>query len=355
MSEGQERDGLSRRRFLRGAGLLVAGSSTVGLLAACGSGASGGSGGGGGKTVALLLPRYTQKRWQVGDQAAFEAEAAKLGLHVIVQVANDDETLQASQADNVLTQGIDVLVLASVNADTSKTIVQKAKAQGVPVVSYNFLVSGADIDVAVGRDDVAVGRDLGRAALAAAPKGNYVLVFGDQATSVARDKAKGQMQVLKPAIDRGDIKIVSERFTKDWAPDLAQKQVEDALTVTHNQIAAVVTSYDGMAYGAIQALGAQGLAGKAFVSGEDGELEALRDIKRGALTVTSFTPFNEMGRAAAQAAAALAAGRTPTASGRIDNGKKTVPFVAVKAFNVSKHNLDQFVAANPWWVKRGEL
>jgi D-xylose transport system substrate-binding protein len=343
---------MSRRRFLRATGSVALLASSSGVLAACGSASSPG---GGGKKVGLLLPSYTERRWRVGDQAFFESEAKKLGLTVHTQVANDDETVQANQADNLLSEGVDVLVIASVNVDTSKTIVQKAKAQGVAVVSYNFLIADAAIDAAVGRDDTRVGTDLATAAVKAVPKGNYVLVLGDQGTSVARRKAAGKMAVLKPRIAAGDIKVVSERFTKDWDPDLAQKQVENALTANRNDVVAVLASNDTMAYGAIQALRAQGLTGKVFITGEDAEVDALREIKQGTLSVSSFTPFNQMGIAAARVAAQLAAGKAVTAPGTIDNGAKKVPYVNIAAENVTKENLDAFVRANPWWVTPAQL
>jgi D-xylose transport system substrate-binding protein len=357
------RDGdVSRRRFLGtvgSTGLLLSGGS---LLAACGSdddsssASSGGDGGSAkGKKVAFMLPSYTQKRWKAGDQAYFEEEAKKHGMDVIIQVANDDETLQASQVDNVLTQGIDVLVLTPVNVDTAKAMVQKARAQQVPVVSYNYVVSDADIAAVVARDAVAVGRDLANAAIEMSPKGNYVMVEGDQGTSVARDKSKGKMEVLQPKIDAGDIKIVSERFNKDWSPDLAQKQVENALTANDNDVVAVVPSNDGMAYGSIEALRGQKLNGKVYVSGEDAEVDALKAIKAGDMTASSFTPFDQMGTQAAKVAADLAAGKKVSAPKTINNGSKEVPWFLIEAFNVNKDNLDQFVSEHPWWVKPDEL
>jgi D-xylose transport system substrate-binding protein len=357
--EGRDGD-VSRRRFLGTVGSTGVLLSSGGLLAACGSDDEGSGGGGGGdsaegKKVAFMLPSYTQKRWKAGDQAYFEEEAKKHGMEVIIQVANDDETLQASQVDNVLTQGIDVLVLTPVNVDTAKAMVQKARAQQVPVVSYNYVVSDADIAAVVARDAVAVGRDLATAALEMSPKGNYVMVEGDQGTSVARDKSKGKMEVLQPKIDAGDIKIVSERFNKDWSPDLAQKQVENALTANDNDVVAVVPSNDGMAYGSIEALRGQKLNGKVYVSGEDAEVDALKAIKSGDMTASSFTPFDQMGTQAAKVAADLAAGKKVSAPKTINNGSKDVPWFLIEAFNVNKENLDQFVEEHPWWVKPEEL
>jgi D-xylose transport system substrate-binding protein len=359
-------DAMSRRRFVTriGSAAVVLGGAS--FLAACGgddSGgatSSGGSSSGGdsgakGKKVAFLLPSASQKRWQGADGPSFEAEAKKLGMEVIIQNANDDPAQQASQFDNVLTQGVALIVLASVNIDTSESMVQKAQAQDVPVIAYNYAVNNVPLAAIVARDGVQVGRDLANAALETSPKGNYILTFGDQGTSIAREKAQGMMEVLKPKIDAGDIKIVSERYNKDWSPELAKQQVENALTANKNDVVAVIASNDGMAYGAIESLRAQGLAGKVFVSGEDAEVDALKAIKKGYLTASSWTPFDKLGRTAAQMAGTLLSGKKIKTSTTLNNKAMDVPWVQVEAFNVTKDNLDQFVKDNPWWVKPSDL
>src|SRR5262249_30050368 len=150
----------------------------------------------------------------------------------------------------------------------------------------------------------------------------------------ATDKAKGNMQVLQPSIKSHKIKIVSQRFNQSWSPDLAQKQVENALTANKNNVVAVLPSNDGMAYGAIQALKGQGLTGKVFVTGEDAEIPALKQIKAGELSVSSFTPFNDMGTEAARASAAVLAKKPVDAHKTLTIQGKKIPWVQIRAFNV---------------------
>ncbi|MDR8085448.1 substrate-binding domain-containing protein, partial [Acinetobacter baumannii] len=80
---------------------------------------------------------------------------------------------------------------------------------------------------------------------------------------------EGQMKVLQPLIDKGDIEVVGRQWVKDWSPSEAMSIVENALTANGNRIDAVVASNDATAGGAIQALAAQKLAGKVPVSGQD--------------------------------------------------------------------------------------
>jgi D-xylose transport system substrate-binding protein len=339
----------SRRGFLQ-AGAGVAASA---FLAACGVSQS--TGGTKRKKVAFILPSYTQARWQNADQKYFQQEAAKHNLDVLIQVSNDDEVLQASQVDNVLTQQIDVLVLTAVNVDTAKAMVRKAKNANVPTIAYNYIISDVPLAAVVSRDAKQVGHDLASAVVSAAPKGNYVLVFGDQGTSVAQDKGSGCLSVIQPLVNSGDIKIVSQQWNRAWAPDLAQKQVENALTANRNNIQAVLPMNDGMAYGAIQALKGQGLGGKVPVTGEDCEVQALKLINEGSMLASSFTPFNQMGIAAAKAAAAVANGQKVTTDKTINNGQGDVPWVQIAAFNVTKSNLSKFLDDYPWWATRAQV
>jgi len=339
----------SRRSFL-GAGVGLAASA---LLAACGSSTSGTSGKR--KKVAFILPSYTQARWQNADQKYFQQEAAKHNLDVVIQVSNDDEVLQANQVDNVLTQQIDVLVLTAVNVDTAKAMVRKAKAANVPTIAYNYIINDVPLAAIVSRDAKQVGRDLTKTIVSAVPSGNYVLVFGDQGTSVAQDKGAGCLEVLQPLVNSGAVKIVAQQWNRSWAPDLAQKEVENALTANRNNIQAVLPMNDGMAYGAIQAIKAQGLGGKIAVTGEDCEVQALKLINEGSMTTSSFTPFNQMGIAAAKAAAEVANGQKVSTTKTINNGTGDIPWVQIAAFNVTKSNLLTFLDQYPWWATRAQV
>jgi D-xylose transport system substrate-binding protein len=157
--------------------------------------------------VGLILPSYDQIRWQNGDQPCFEKEAAKLGMEFSTVASQMSETVQASQVENMLTQGVDVLVLRPVNAAASQALVRKANRANVPVVAYDSLPMKADVAAFVARDAIAMAEEIAQAAVKANPKGNYILALGDEGTNVAQEEKQGYYKVLKPYLDRGDIKI----------------------------------------------------------------------------------------------------------------------------------------------------
>jgi D-xylose transport system substrate-binding protein len=341
------RDRWSRRSFLAGGAATVA----MGLTACASYGAADvtSSGSARGKKVGFSLPDYDQLRWKNGDQWFFEQEARRLGMIPIAAAASDSVATQVTQVREMLVEGIDALVLTPVDQVASAGAARVALAAKIPVISYNFLVQGVAVDAFVGRDDESVGVDLARAAVQVKPRGNYVLCFGDQATSVARDKGKGNLKVLQPLVARGDIKIVSQQFVPGWSPSLAHQIVTQALTAHNNDIAAVVCGNDGMAYGAIQALQDVGLAHSTFVAGEDAEWAALAQVHEGTLDVTSFTPFNELGIQAARAAATLLSGNK-VSTGHFKYNPNKTPWVKVAAFNVDQGNLVKFAREYPWWT-----
>jgi D-xylose transport system substrate-binding protein len=302
--------------------------------------------------IGFIIPDYEEMRWKNADQRFFEEEARKIGIDPVVQSSNNSEATQASQVENMLTLGVKVLVLTPVNARAATILVHKAASAGVPVINYNFLIPNADVALFVGRDAVEIGERLADAAVKAQPKGNYILCLGDEGMSVAVDTAKGNTNVLQPLVDSGAIKIVSKQFNKAWSTDSARAQVENALTQANNDIAAVLCSNDGMAYGAIQALQAQGLAGKVFVTGVDCEPKAQQLIREGLLSVSNFSAFDLMGRKAAQAALAVSKGETPKSDGTINNGATDIPWIKAPNFNVTKENLDQNIAEHPWWFSK---
>ena len=299
--------------------------------------------------VGLIMPNYDQLRWRNADQAFFEKEAALLGIEVLAQSSEANEALQASQVENMLTQGIDILVLTPVNANAAAGLVRKATAAGVPVINYNFLIDQADVVCFLGRDAVEMGEKIAQAAVEAHPTGNYIIAAGEESTSVARETRQGYINVLQPFLDKGDIKLVSDQFNKNWSTDTARAQVENALTKNNNDVAVVLCGNDGTAYGAIQALQAQGLGGKVWVNGIDAEPRAQELITEGLMALSNFTAFDQMGVEAAKAAVAVGSGQPIASNAIVNNGAKDIPWIKILNFNVSKDNLEQSAKDYPWW------
>lgn len=288
--------------------------------------------------IGFSMDTVREERWQ-RDKDSFEKTCRERNIDCDIQVADNRADKQANDVDNLLTKGIDVLVIAPHDATQAATIVAKAKQQGVPVVSYDRLVKSDEVDVYVAPRLPEIGKMIGKYALDHAPKGNYIMVYGASTDNNAVIWAKTEKEVLQPAIDRGDIKIVAGQFINDWKPEEALKFVENALTRNNNNVAAVVASNDGLASGAIQALDAQNLTGKVVVTGQDAELAALQRIAEGKQSMTIYKPTQPLVTAAIDAALKLAKGEKIQPSDKVTAASSEIPAVYIDVIVVDKNNL----------------
>ncbi len=288
--------------------------------------------------IGFSMDTLKEERWQK-DRDLFMARAAELGAEVLLQVANGDDAAQTQQAENLLTQKVDVLVVVPHNAEVAASIVDSANRQGVPVISYDRLIRRADVDLYISFDNEKVGELQASYLLERAPRGNYVLIQGAPTDNNARQFHDGQMRVLKPAIDRGDVKVVLDQPAREWLASEALKHTENALTQANNDVAAIVASNDGVAGGVIQALEEQKLAGRVLVSGQDADLAALQRIVQGSQTMTVYKPIDPLARRAAEAAVLLARGEKPATTATVNNGKRDVPSILLEPVVVDKSNI----------------
>jgi len=289
--------------------------------------------------IGFAMDTVKEERWQ-RDHDAFKAHCEKLGVEPLIRVADNKADKQANDVDNLLTAGIDVLVIAPHDATQAAAMVDKAKAQGVPVISYDRLINSDKIDLYISHQVPVIGKKIAEYALQKQPKGNYVMVYGASTDNNAEIMKKAQLEVLKPAIDSGDIKIVGEQNITDWKPELALNFAENALTQNNDNIQAFVVSNDGMAGGVISALGKKNLAGKILVTGQDAQKEALQNIAEGKQSMTVYKPIVDLANAAVENAIKLAKKESLTTTPfRNDTLGKDVPAILLEVIVVDKDNL----------------
>lgn len=288
--------------------------------------------------IGLSVSDLTLERWQ-HDRDFFVAKAEELGAEVVVQSANGDEAKQLSQIQNMLSQGLDALVIIAINSDSLSTVVEQANVEGVPVLAYDRLINGADINAYVSFDNVRVGEMQAEYLVDLKPSGTYFLMGGSPTDNNAKMFREGQMNIIQPLVDKGDITIVGDQWTKDWDANEALKIMENALTSNKNNIDVVVASNDNTAGGAIQALDAQGLAGKVLISGQDADLAGVQRIAEGLQTMTVYKPIQMIAEKSAELAFQLAKGEEISASDSVNNGQKDVPFIKLDPISVGKEEI----------------
>ena len=290
--------------------------------------------------IGFAMDTVKEERWQ-RDRDAFEAHCKKMNVECVITVADNKADKQANDVDNLLTQGVNVLVIAPHDATQAASMVEKAKALGVPVISYDRLINSDKLDVYISHQVPVIGRKIAEYALQKVPEGNYVMVYGASTDNNAVIMRNEMENVLKAAKDAGKIKIVAEQHITDWKPELALNFVENALTQNNDNIQAVVVSNDGMAGGVIAALEKKGLAGKVIVTGQDAQKDALQRIAEGKQSMTVYKPIVPLASAAVEAAIKLAKKESLTDAKPFMNAAlgKEIPAILLEVQVVDKDNL----------------
>jgi len=283
------------------------------------------------------------ERW-ARDRDYFIAAASQLGAKVFVQSADASEQKQIAQIENLISRGVDVLVIVPYNATVLGNAIREAKKANIKVVSYDRLALNADVDAYISFDNKAVGEMQARGVVAIKPKGSYYLLGGAPTDNNAKMLREGQMAVLQPLIDKGDIKVVGKQWVKDWSPSEAMSIVENALTANANKIDAIVASNDATAGGAIQALASQKLSGKVPVSGQDADLAAVKRVVAGTQSMTVYKPLKLLAGEAAKLSVQLVRNEKPAYNAQYDNGSKKVDTLLLKPTALTRANVDILVA-----------
>jgi len=259
-----------------------------------------------GKIIGVSWSNFQEERWKT-DETAMKAAIEASGNTYISADAQASAAKQLTDVESLIAQGADAIVILSVDSGAVGPAVDRAAAEGIPVIGYDRLIEDARAYY-ITFDNIEVGRMQARAVYAAQPEGNYAFVKGDKGDPNADFLFSGIMEVLKEAMDAGKIRNVGETYTDGWKPDNAQRNMEQILTANDNNVDAVVAENDGMAGGVVAALAAQGLAGSVPVSGQDGDHAALNRVARGTQTVSVWKDARELGKAAGEAASAMAEG-----------------------------------------------
>ncbi|MCC0021007.1 MAG: substrate-binding domain-containing protein [Nitratireductor sp.] len=300
------------------------------------------------KTIGVSWSNFQEERWKT-DEAAMKAAIEANGDKYISADAQASASKQLTDVEALIAQGADALVILAMDKDAIGPAVDKAAAEGIPVLGYDRLIED-NRAFYLTFDNKGVGKIIAEKVSAAKPEGNFAIIKGDKGDPNATFLLEGMMEVIGDAVKAGTINIACETFTDGWKPDNAQKNMEQCLTSQNNKIDAVLAENDGMAGGVVAALAAQGMAGTVPVGGQDGDLAAINRVARGTQTVSVWKDSRQLGKAAGNIAAALAEG---TAMDQIPDavkwsgGAKGVEMNAIflQPTPITKDNIGDAIAA----------
>jgi D-xylose transport system substrate-binding protein len=305
--------------------------------------------------VGVSWSHFQEERWKI-DEAAMRAVLDASGARYLSADAQSSSEKQVSDIETLIARGSEVLVVLAQDADAIGPAIALAHAEGIPVIGYDRLIEIPGVFY-LSFDNVEVGRLQAREIQRVQPKGRYVFIKGGPTDPNADFVHGGQLEVLQPAIDAGDIQVVGDQYVEGWLPELAQRITEQILTANADDVDAIVCSNDGMAGGVAAALRSAGLEGTPL-SGQDGDHAALIRVARGHQTVSVWKDARALGKRAAEVALALASGTAANeivGATRWSDGPRgvSVDAILLEPLPITKERLGVVVDAG--WIPRDAL
>jgi putative multiple sugar transport system substrate-binding protein len=368
-------------------GTVAVGLALALSLAACGGEGAGGGGGGAGSgggsgdedlAIGVSMPTQTSERW-IADGNAVKEGLEKEGYEVQLQYAGDDIPTQSQQIDQMITQGVDALVIAAVDGTALSSQLQAAADADIPVISYDRLIRDSpNVDFYVSFDNEEVGRQQATSLLTglgvlkedgspgdATGPFNVELFAGSLDDNNAHFFWSGAMEVLEPKIADGTLVVpsgqtkIEQAATLRWQQETAQKRMEDLLTSAYkgNEVVnGVLSPYDGLSRGIITALQNAGYGGAnkplPVVTGQDAEIASVKLIKDGVQYSTIFKDTRKLADQAIVSTKAFLEGEEPEANDTetYDNGVKVVPSYLLDMEIVTADNIESALVETGYWT-----
>ena len=296
--------------------------------------------------IGYMLPNLKSDRFEKEKQY-FSEKVKELGGEVIAVSADYDDKLQIDQANELMSQGVKILVINPVNLTTAAAIVRNAHENHVEVIAYDRIIFSPELDYYLSFDNVKVGKLMAQYAMKLKPEGKYYIMGGDKADQNAILVKTGQMDAIASQISSGKIKIVYNSYVEDWSGENAKNEITRYLNLSQDTPDVILSSYDGMSTSVIEALQLFNLAGKVIVTGQDAELAACRNIVKGNQAMTVYKPLKLLAYKAAEIAIKLARKEKITdVNSKVQVDGKDIPAILLDPVAVDKDNLKTTLIAD---------
>lgn len=265
------------------------------------TGSEGGSTGG--QKVGLSMPTQSLERWN-RDGSYLDEQFKNAGYETVITYSDNDTNRQVSDIQNMIADGVDLLVVAAIDGEALNTVMNEAGQAGIPVIAYDRLIMNDNASYYVSFDNYTVGTLQGQYIVdtldlenAAGPF-NMEITAGDPADNNATYFYQGAMDVLQPYIDSGKLVVVSGQTdfdtvaTAQWDSQTAMERAQNVLASYYadgTQVDVWLCSNDSTALGVSQAIQSD-YAGsnQPIITGQDGDEANLKNIVDGLQSMTVY-------------------------------------------------------------------
>jgi len=321
-------------------------------------------------TVGIAMPTKSSARW-ISDGNSMVEQFTAAGYATDLQYAEDDIPNQLAQIENMITKGVNVLVIAAIDGTTLSNALENAAASGIKVIAYDRLIrESGNVDYYATFDNFKVGVQQASSLVAGLKERfgdgpyNVELFGGSPDDNNAFFFYNGAMSVLQPLIDTGNVVIVSGQMGMDkvgtlrWDGAVAQARMDNLLSAhyTDKPVHGVLSPYDGLSIGILSSLKGVGYGSgdlkMPIVSGQDAEVPSVKSILAGEQYSTVFKDTRELARVTVGMVDALLQGGTPEINDTTtyDNGVKVVESYLLEPVSVDKSNWEEILIGSGYYT-----
>ncbi|GHC55124.1 multiple monosaccharide ABC transporter substrate-binding protein [Neogemmobacter tilapiae] len=322
-------------------------------------------------TVGIAMPTQSSTRW-ISDGNSMVEQFTAAGYGTDLQYAEDDIPTQLAQIENMITKGVDVLVIAAIDGTTLSNALENAQAAGIKVIAYDRLIrdSGA-VDYYATFDNFKVGVQQAESLVAGlkerfpdAKPWNIELFGGSPDDNNAFFFYDGAMSVLQPLIDSGDIVVGSGQVGMDvvgtlrWDGAVAQARMDNLLSANYGDkvLHGALSPYDGLSIGILSSVKGVGYGSgdllMPIVTGQDAELASVKSMLAGEQYSTVFKDTRTLAGVTVKMVDAILAGGEPEINDTktYDNGVKVVPSYLLEPVSVGVANIEEILVGSGYYT-----
>ena len=321
-----------------------------------------------GELIGVAMPTQDLQRWNQ-DGENMKAQLEEKGYTVDLQFAGNDVATQVSQVENMIANGDQLLVIASIEGDSLGTVLATAKEANIPVIAYDRLIMNTDaISYYATFDNYLVGKTQGQYIVDALDLDNaegpfnIEMVTGDPGDNNVNFFFGGAMDVLQPYIDEGKLVVPSGQMTKDevattnWATDLAQSRFENILSSNYadgTTLHAVLASNDSTALGVINALAANYTGEYPIITGQDCDIANVPHIVDGTQAMSVFKDTRTLADKVVEMVDAIMKGEEAPVNDTetYDNGTGVIPSFLCEPIAVTKDNYEEILIDSGYYTE----
>lgn len=295
--------------------------------------------------IGFLMDVSDTGRW-LKDKELFTKSVEEMGGEVVFRASEGDIDKQYELAEEILNEGVGVLVVIPTDMNAAANIVKMAHQREVPVISYDRIIKNCMLDFYISFDNVQVGEVQAKYLSTVCPKGKYAILGGAVSDNNSFLLRLGQLNVIQPLIERGDIKVVYDQYVDNWSPDEGYRLMKECLK-KNKEINAVLAANDQLAEGALKALEEVNYAPLPYISGQDAESDACRRVIAGTQAMTVYKPIEAIATKTAEIALQMIhEQRIPKTYLSVNNGKRQVPSILLPSMEVNKETIHLTVMAD---------